>query len=91
MACAVPLVATTGGALPEVVGGDGRAGVLVPPGDAGALAGALLSLLDDAGRRAGMGAAGRRRALERFSWRATAEATAGEYRELLAAGGGRRC
>ncbi|MEP7105788.1 MAG: glycosyltransferase family 4 protein, partial [Chloroflexota bacterium] len=38
MACAVPVVATTAGALPEVVGRDGRAGFLVPPGDAPARA-----------------------------------------------------
>ena len=38
MACGVPLVATTGGALPEVVGADGTTAALVPPGDAGALA-----------------------------------------------------
>ena len=38
MACGVPLVATTGGALPEVVGTDGETALLVPPGDAEALA-----------------------------------------------------
>ena len=38
MACGVPLVATTGGALPEVVGTDGETGLLVPPGDPDALA-----------------------------------------------------
>ncbi|MDP9452329.1 MAG: glycosyltransferase family 4 protein [Actinomycetota bacterium] len=84
MACGVPLVATTGGALPEVVGHDGRAAVLVPPGDAGALAGAILALLGDPARRASLGAAGRARALARYSWRATAEATAAQYREVIA-------
>ena len=38
MACGVALVATTGGALPEVVGTDGETGLLVPPDDPGALA-----------------------------------------------------
>ena len=38
MACGVPLVATTGGAVPEVVGTDGETGLLVPPGDPDALA-----------------------------------------------------
>ena len=47
MACGVPLVATTGGALPEVVGTDGETGLLVPPGDPGALAWALGRVLDD--------------------------------------------
>ena len=61
MACAVPLVATTGGALPEVVGPDGGAGVLVPPGDPGALAAAIGRLLDDPAERERLGEAGRAR------------------------------
>ena len=52
MACGVPLVATTGGALPEVVGTDGVTGLLVPPDDPGALAAAIARLLDDAELRA---------------------------------------
>ena len=84
MACGVPVLATTGGALPEVVGDDGRTAVLVPPGDAGALAGAIVALRDDPVRRAGLGHAGRRRAVERFSWRATAQATVRQYREVIA-------
>ncbi|MBO0747778.1 MAG: glycosyltransferase family 4 protein, partial [Acidimicrobiaceae bacterium] len=48
MACGVPLVATTGGALPEVVGADGETGLLVAPGDAGALAQAIERVLADA-------------------------------------------
>ena len=47
MACGVPVVATTGGALPEVVGTDGETGLLVEPDDPGALAGAIGRLLDD--------------------------------------------
>src|SRR5207302_9139522 len=47
MAAGVPLVATTGGALPEVVGEDGRNALLVPPGDPGALAGAIGRVLDE--------------------------------------------
>lgn len=86
MACGTPLLATTGGALPEVVGTDGTTGMLVPPGDPGALAAGLLELLDDAPRRARLGAAGRARVLDRFTWRKTAEGTAAEYRELLAMG-----
>src|SRR6185369_14533 len=38
MSCAAPLVTTTGGALPEVVGNDNETALLVPPGDSGALA-----------------------------------------------------
>jgi glycosyltransferase involved in cell wall biosynthesis len=83
MACGVPIVATTGGALPEVVGRDGETGLLVPPGDTSALAGALGSALDDAELRARIGAAGRARVLDRFTWRTTAEGTVDHYRALL--------
>jgi glycosyltransferase involved in cell wall biosynthesis len=84
MACGVPLVATTGGALPEVVGTDGVTGLLVPPDDAGALAGAIGRLLDDESLRHRLGAAGRERVLGRFTWQVTAAGTAAEYRALLA-------
>jgi glycosyltransferase involved in cell wall biosynthesis len=86
MACGVPLVATTGGALPEVVGTDGVTGLLVPPDDAGALAGAIGRLLDDESLRRRLGAAGRERVLGRFTWQVTAAGTAAEYRALLADG-----
>lgn len=84
MACGVPVVGTTGGAVPEVIGRDGDTGLLVPPGDPSALAAAILRALDDAALRARIGAAGRVRALERFTWRRTAEATVEHYRALLA-------
>jgi glycosyltransferase involved in cell wall biosynthesis len=83
MACGVPLVATTGGALPEVVGTDGVTGLLVAPDDPGVLAGAIARLLDDAGLRRRLGAAGRERVLGRFTWQVTAAGTAAQYRALL--------
>jgi glycosyltransferase involved in cell wall biosynthesis len=83
MACGVPLVATTGGALPEVVGKDGETGLLVPPGDPSALAAAIGRVLDDRALAASLSEAGRRRVLTRFTWRACAEATVEEYRRLL--------
>ncbi|OHV27283.1 glycosyl transferase family 1 [Parafrankia soli] len=85
MACGLPLVATTAGALPEVAGPNGEAALLVPPGDAGALAGAIATLLDDPELRARMGAAGRRRVEERFSWQAAAAGTAAWYERQIAA------
>lgn len=90
MACGVALVATTGGALPEVVGLDGRAGILVPPADAGALATAVLGLLGDPGRRKALGQAGRDRVGARYGWRAAAEATVEHYREIIAVNSARR-
>jgi glycosyltransferase involved in cell wall biosynthesis len=80
MACGVPLVATTGGALPEVVG---DCGALVPPGDSQALADQLTALLADAGRRRALGERGRERVLGRFTWEATARATVELYREVM--------
>jgi glycosyltransferase involved in cell wall biosynthesis len=83
MACGVPLVATTGGALPEVVGTDGDTGLLVAPGDPGELAVALGRVLDDPLLAARLSAAGRQRVLERFTWRACAERTLEQYRWVL--------
>lgn len=83
MACGVPIVATTGGALPEVVGRDGDTGLLVAPGDPSALAAAIVRALDDSRIRARIGAAGRARALDRFTWRSTALGTVEQYRALL--------
>ena len=74
MACGTPLVASSVGALPDLVGSD--AGLLVPPGDPAALAGAVASLLAAPERRAAMGAVGRRRAVGTYSWRAVAQQTA---------------
>jgi glycosyltransferase involved in cell wall biosynthesis len=83
MACGVALVATTGGALPEVVGEDGVTGLLVPPNDPGALAGAIGRLLDDEELRSRLGTAGRERVLGRFTWKVTALGTSAEYHRLL--------
>jgi len=84
MACETPLVVSRAGAIPEVVGPDGECAILVEPGDVGELTAAVAELLDDPDRRLAMGRAGRRRVLERFSWRAVAEATAAAYERVLA-------
>jgi glycosyltransferase involved in cell wall biosynthesis len=82
-ACGTPVIATTAGALPEVIAAN-ETGLLVPPGDAAALADAIAALLSDPDRRVAMGAAGVERINERFSWRVCAERTAALYREVLA-------
>jgi glycosyltransferase involved in cell wall biosynthesis len=83
MSCGLPVVATRAGALPEVLGRDGDAALLVPSRDGGALAAAITRLLDDEELRASMGAAGRRRVLERYTWEATARGTIDNYHEVL--------
>ncbi|MYU21363.1 glycosyltransferase family 4 protein [Streptomyces sp. SID8352] len=83
MATGTPLLATTGGAVPEVAGPDGETCLAVPPGDAGALAAGLVRLLGDPELRARLGAAGRARVLRRFTWARAAEGTVARYREAL--------
>lgn len=83
MSCGTPLVATRAGAIPEVVGEDESAAVLVPPRDAGALAQALLRVLQDPALAARLGAGGRARAGERYSWAAVAVATVERYRAAV--------
>ncbi|MFG2473576.1 glycosyltransferase family 4 protein [Streptomyces fagopyri] len=84
MATGTPLVATTGGAIPEVAGPDGETCLAVPPGDAGALAAGLSRLLGDPELRARLGSAGRARVLERFTWARAAQGTVAHYREAIA-------
>jgi len=79
MACGVPLVTTTGGALPEVVGPAGECAMLVPPADPGALAVQIVEVLNDEGLRRQLSTGGRSRVLDRFTWRKTAEGTAEHY------------
>jgi glycosyltransferase involved in cell wall biosynthesis len=84
MSCGTPLVATSGGALPEVVGTDGETALVVPPGDSEALASKLRWALGRDDLRATVGARGRRRVIDQWSWRHTAEKTVEQYRILLA-------
>lgn len=86
MACGTPVVSSDGGALPEVVG---NAGVIVPAGNSQALAAAIAGLLDNPEKRAQLGAAGRRRIVESFSWEVAARAMVKLYREVIAAHGNR--
>ncbi|MET7638695.1 glycosyltransferase family 4 protein [Streptomyces sp. NPDC005438] len=87
MATGTPLVASTGGAIPEVAGPDGRTCLAVPPGDSDALAVALVRLLGDPALRRRLGEAGRARVLGRFTWEQAALGTVRRYRAAIAAQG----
>jgi glycosyltransferase involved in cell wall biosynthesis len=84
MACALPVVATDGGGNPELIV-DGETGCLVPPGDAEALVSRLRRLAERPDEAAAMGAAGRRRLVERFTAERMVADIADVYREALAA------
>jgi glycosyltransferase involved in cell wall biosynthesis len=81
MACATPLVTTDAGALPEVVGT--KAGLRVRAGDVGELTAALQLVLDSPSLAEQLGRAGRRRVLDNYTWRWTAQRTAEWYAQTL--------
>ncbi|MFP6661668.1 MAG: glycosyltransferase family 4 protein [Myxococcota bacterium] len=68
MACGLPVVANAAGALPEVVGASGDAGILVPPRNAPAMAEAIAKILDEPGRSEEMGRRARARIQKVFRW-----------------------
>ena len=80
MACGVPVISTTGGALPEVVG---DAGLLVPPADPAALAAAIRRILDHPDEGRVLGQRGLARVGLNFTWRRAAELTVSAYREAI--------
>jgi glycosyltransferase involved in cell wall biosynthesis len=80
MACAVPVVSTTGGALPEVVG---DAGILVPPAAPAALGQAILHLLDRPQLARELGQRGFERVHRHFTWRRAALQTLDAYHEAI--------
>jgi mannosyltransferase len=82
MAVGAALVASRAGAA-ELVVEDGVTGVLIPPGDADALAAALEPLMRDPAASAAMGARGRERVLDKFSLDAEANRIAEVYRTLV--------
>jgi glycosyltransferase involved in cell wall biosynthesis len=84
MATGTALVATDGGALPEVTGLDGDTVLACRAGDADDLAATIRRGLDDADLRARVGEAGRRRVVDRWTWTRCAELTLEQYREVLA-------
>jgi len=80
MACGVPVISTTGGALPEVVG---DAGLLVQPANSAALAGAIRELLNNPLRAKELGMAGYKRVQKHFTWEKAAQKTVAAYREVI--------
>jgi starch synthase len=83
MACGAAVVASRVGGIPEVVD-QGVTGLLVPPGDPGALAAGLNELVTDPVRAAALGRAGRERAITEFSWTRIATQTLDLYATLAA-------
>ena len=78
MSCEVPVIASRAGGLTETVA-DGENGLLFEPGDHEELAAKIGLLLDDPGLGSRLGREGRRRVLERFSWKKIID----RYEEIL--------
>jgi glycosyltransferase involved in cell wall biosynthesis len=83
MACGLPVIANAAGALPEVVGSDGSAGVIVPPRNPPALAAAIAEVLADPARGERMGRAARERVLRLFRWERAAAELVDVFEEVL--------
>ena len=83
MSTGICLVATDGGALPEVTGTNNETVLQCPAADADALAAQIARGLDDAALRSRIGEAGRERVVSRWSWKHCAQLTVEQYREVL--------
>jgi glycosyltransferase involved in cell wall biosynthesis len=86
MAAGLPAVATSVWGIPEIVR-DGETGLIVPPGESGGLAAAILRLLDDEGLRSRMGARAEEEARAKFSLEAMAAETVAVYQSVAAGKG----
>jgi glycosyltransferase involved in cell wall biosynthesis len=82
MAAGKPVVATNGGGVPEIVA-DGRTGILVPMGDAPAMADAICAMLSDPEQARAMGVRARERVESHFTIELTARRVESVYREVL--------
>jgi glycosyltransferase involved in cell wall biosynthesis len=83
MSTGICLVATDGGALPEVTGTHNETVLQCPAANAEALASVIATGLDSAELRARIGEAGRQRVVSRWTWKHCAELTVEQYREVL--------
>jgi len=80
MCCGTPVISTTAGALPEIVG---DAGILVPPADTRALAEAITGLLNNPDKRKYLSEMGQKRVMSMFKWENTAKHTVDVYEEAI--------
>jgi len=85
MACELPVIASDGGALPEVVGEHLKTAYVVPTRDPEALAAGIDYLIDNPAKRIAMGKAGRKRVLETFTWENAAKEMVDVYEEVIRA------
>ncbi len=83
LSCGAPLIASTGGALPEVAGPHLETCLAVPPGDSDALADQIKYAFQNPDLCRKIGLAGRQRVIEKWSWRESAITTAEHCRTLL--------
>ena len=81
MSCGVPVIGSDSGEIPNVIG---DAGLIVPEGDAGALAGAIRAIYTDEALRADLSRRGRERVLQCFTHAHVAALTKDAYAEALA-------
>jgi len=81
-ACGRPVIASRVGGVPEVVE-DGVTGLLVPPGDVGALAEAIVGLARDRERCERMGRAGREMVRQRYRWEHSLDMMSELYESLI--------
>lgn len=80
MACGVPVISTTGGALPEVVG---DAGILIPPADPTPLTRAITKILNNPDLADTYSKAGYKRVQNHLTWNAAAQKTVDVYRKVI--------
>jgi len=80
MSCGIPLVSTNGGSLPEVVG---DAGIIVNHSDPASLYQGIKQLLDNDEKRLVYGKMGRKRVLDKFTWKRAAQELVNVYKEAI--------
>lgn len=81
MSCETPLIATTSGALPEII--SSKAGILVPPRDTNRLAEALMEIHQNPELQEKMGKKGREKIKDQFTWKKAAEKVTEVYKEAI--------